>query len=191
VSEGALWLEPRTTGLLVIDAQERLVRAMPPERAEEATRNTVRLLEAARRLGVAVVATEQYPEGLGPTVAPIAEALAAFQPAVTPVAKLEFSAVESSAAAAQLRALGRRRWVVAGMETHVCVYQSVRSLAADGLDVHVVGDACLSRRDENWRLGLELCARAGAVVTSTEVVIFDLLRRAGTDDFRALSKLVR
>ena len=187
----ALELRPSDTGLVVIDAQERLVRVMPDERAEEATRNTVTLLEAARRLGLPVVATEQYPEGLGRTIEPVAAALGRFDPPVTPISKLEFSALGRPEALAAIRAAARRTWIVAGMETHVCVWQTVRGLLQEGREVHVVADACLSRRDENWRLGLDLCARAGAVVTSTEVAVFDLLGRAGTDDFRALSKLVK
>jgi len=186
-----LQLRPADTGLLVIDAQERLIKAMPEARAAEAVRNTVTLLETARRLGVAVVATEQYPEGLGRTVAPIGEALARFEPPCVPIAKLEFSALGCPAARDAIRAAARDTWVVVGMETHVCVWQSVRTLVAEGRSVHVVRDACLSRRDESWQTGLDLCARAGAVVTTTEVVVFDLLGRAGTDDFRALSKLVR
>ena len=186
-----LELEAQQTGLLVIDAQERLVKAMPEARAREATRNTVTLIETARRLGLPVIATEQYPEGLGPTIAPIAEALASLKPAVAAITKLEFSVLGRPEALAAIRAASRRTWLVVGMETHVCVFQSVRGLLAEGRAVHVVADACLSRRDENWKIGLDLCARAGAVVTSTEVALFDLLGRAGTDDFRALSKLVR
>jgi nicotinamidase-related amidase len=186
-----LELTPADTGLLVVDAQERLVKAMPQDRAAIATRNTVTLLETARRLGVAVVATEQYPEGLGRTVAPIAEAFAKLDPACAPIPKLEFSALSSSAGLEAIRKANRRAWIVVGMETHVCVYQSVRALVDEGRAVHVVRDACLSRHEENFQAGLALCARAGAVVTTTEVAMFDLLGRAGTDDFRALSKLVR
>jgi len=191
MTSAELELRAPHTGLVLIDAQERLVKAMPAARAEEATRNTVTLLETARRLGLPVVATEQYPEGLGPTVAPIAEALGRLSPAVTPIAKLEFSALGRPEALAAIRAANRTSWLVVGMETHVCVYQTVRALVTEGRHVHVVADACLSRRDENWRIGLDLCTRAGAIVTSTEVAVFDLLERAGNDDFRALSKLVR
>lgn len=186
-----LELRPADTGLLLIDAQERLVKAMPEARAAETARNTVTLLEAARRLGLAVVATEQYPDGLGRTIAPIAEALGRLEPPCAPISKMEFSALACPAALAAVRQAARRSWLVVGMETHVCVWQSVRALRAEDRVVHVVRDACLSRRDENFQAGLDLCARAGAVITTTEVVVFDLLGRAGTDDFRALSKLVR
>jgi nicotinamidase-related amidase len=77
------------------------------------------------------------------------------------------------------------------METHVCVYQTVRDLVARGAAVHVPADAVISRTRENRAVGLELCTRAGGVVTSTEVVVFDALGKAGTDAFRALSRLVR
>jgi nicotinamidase-related amidase len=80
------------------------------------------------------------------------------------------------------------------METHICVWQTVRGLlgrAGKGASVHVVADACASRSKQSWRVGLGLAERAGAVITTTEVVVFDLLGKAGTDDFKALSKLIR
>lgn len=80
---------------------------------------------------------------------------------------------------------------VTGMETHVCVFQMVRALREDRATVHVVADACSSRTKANWKNGLALCAAAGAIVTNTETAVFDLLGRAGTDDFRALSKLLK
>jgi nicotinamidase-related amidase len=190
-SQGTARLRSTEVALLVIDVQERLTRAMPPARAEGVVKSTVILLEAARRFGMPVVATEQYPEGLGPTVAPVADALARLQPAVSPIPKLEFSALGRAEVQGAVRAAARGTWIVVGLETHVCVWQTVRSLLDDGAAVHVVADASLSRREEDVQIGLELCRRAGAVITSTEVVVFDLLERAGTDDFRALSKLVR
>jgi nicotinamidase-related amidase len=77
------------------------------------------------------------------------------------------------------------------MEAHVCVYQSARGLVDRGYQAHVVADAVSSRTKANWRIGLELAARAGAIITSTEVATFDLLGRAGTEDFKALSKLIK
>ncbi|MBI2897092.1 MAG: isochorismatase family protein [Deltaproteobacteria bacterium] len=186
-----LALTAERSGLLVIDFQERLIRAMPPERAERATRNTLTLLEAARRLRVPVVVSEQYPTGLGPTISPVSTALAAMDPPVLPLTKLHFSAMGDKQIQERVAAMAVDAWIVAGMETHVCVYQTVRDLVGSGSAAHVVADACLSRTEANWERGLDLMTRAGAVVTSTEVVVFDLLKLAGTEDFKALSKLVR
>ena len=104
--------------------------------------------------------------------------------------KLDFSCCETPLFQ-QFLANGRRTFVVCGMETHVCVYQTVRAMVARGLRVHVPGDACVSRTEANWKVGMELMTRAGAVPTSTEAVLFDLVKRAEGENFRALAKLVK
>ncbi len=183
-------LSPASSLLLVVDVQERFAQAMPAEAMDRLVHNTRILLEAARILSVRVVVTEQYPKGLGPTVAPIAEKLAAL--GVTPVSKLDFSALGEAAVARALDAPSRPRAViVAGMESHVCVFQTSRELAHRGYETFVVEDAVASRREENRQAGLALCARAGAVRTVTESVVFDWLGRAEGEAFKAISKLVK
>jgi nicotinamidase-related amidase len=182
-------LDPQTTVVLVVDVQEKLAAAMPPEGLAALVKNVGILIETAKVLGVRVVASEQYPKGLGHTVAPIAEKLAAL--GVSPMSKTAFDACSDLAIARVLSDLGARAVVVAGMEAHVCVFQTARELVKRGYAAHVVSDAVLSRREENRALGLSLCERAGAIVTGTETVAFDLLREAGTDAFKAVSKLVR
>jgi nicotinamidase-related amidase len=183
--------------LLVVDIQERLVPAMAEEIAKRVIKHSAILIDAAARLGLPIVVSQQYPKGLGATVPPIEEALAAAAGAGAALHrfdKLEFSAAASPAFAAlapAFAALRRDQWIVTGMETHVCVYQTVRDLAARGMAVHVVADAVCSRTKANWRIGLDLAARAGAIPTSTEVCVFDLLGRAGTDEFKALSKAIK
>lgn len=180
--------------LLVVDVQERLAMAMPEGMRAECERNLAILLETARQLHLPVVVSEQYPKGLGPTVAPIREALAQPGLAVTRVEKLDFACTDAPEFQPVLeaqRAAGRDQWIVAGMETHICVYQTVRGLAGKGLAVQVPRDAVCSRTPENRALGLQLCERAGALVTATEVVAFDALGRAGSDEFKAISRLVR
>jgi len=105
--------------------------------------------------------------------------------------KLCFSAADAPEFAALTPKLGRDQWIVTGMEAHVCVYQTARDLAARGDQVHVVADAVCSRTQANWRIGLGLVERAGAIVTSTEVCVFDLLGCAGTEEFKALSKAIK
>ena len=182
-------LEPRTSLLLVVDVQERLMAAIPPAAAERAVKNTRMLLAAAQRLGVAVLASEQNPKGLGPTVAPLAEMLRAI--GVEPADKLTFDACGDPHIADGIARHAPRAVVIAGVEAHVCVFQTVRELAHRGLDVRVVADAVASRTEDNRLLGLALCARAGAIPMPAESVVFDWLGRAGTDEFRAVSKLVK
>ncbi|HKQ69172.1 MAG TPA: isochorismatase family protein [Polyangiaceae bacterium] len=182
-------LVPPSTLLLVIDVQEALVYAMPPARMEGVTRAIQVLVAAAARLGAPILWTEQYPKGLKATIAPLAEKLA--EAGARPIEKTSFSACDAPAFVEALEKAAPSAVIVVGMESHVCVYQSVRDLALRGLDVYVASDAVVSRRDEDRAAGLALCERAGAVVTTAETVVFDWLRRAGTDEFRALSKLVR
>jgi nicotinamidase-related amidase len=181
-------LDPSTTVLLVVDVQEKLAAAMPPEMLTTLVKNIGILLDTAKALGVRVVASEQYPKGLGPTMPAIAEKLTAL--GVGPLPKMTFDAGSDLAIA---RALSQRRGavVVMGMESHVCVFQTARELVKRGYATYVVSDAVASRREENRQLGLALAERAGAIVTGTETVVFDLLGEAGTDAFKTVSKLVR
>jgi len=182
-----LELSRGSTGLLVVDFQDKLAAAMPDAVRAAAEHNVETLLLAAEMLGVPVVATEQYPKGLGRTTAilsPIFDRMG-----VRPFEKLVFSAARVPEVAARMSTV--QTWVVVGMETHVCVYQTARELVRQGHGVHVVEDACASRTEDNRRIGLELCRAAGAVGTSTEVVVFDLLGEAGSDAFRALSKRIK
>jgi nicotinamidase-related amidase len=144
------------------------------------------LIKAARRLGLPVVASEQYVKGLGPTVPAIRELLPS-----PPVEKIAFSCANAKEVAERIEATGRRQVICVGMESHVCVFQTVRDLLRKDFQVFVPGDAIVSRTEENRQVGLNLCEKAGAVVTSTETVLFDLLGTAGTPEFKELSPLIR
>jgi len=181
-------LDPTSSLFLLVDIQERLAAAMPPPAMERLTANAALLLEVSRILGVPVLASEQYPKGLGPTIAPLAKKLEAL--GVAPIDKITFDACGEPRLTSAIADRSPRAVIVAGVETHVCVFQTARELARRGLAVHVVADAVASRAEDNRAIGLNLCACAGAVVTSTETVIFDWLGCAGTDTFRAVSKLV-
>jgi nicotinamidase-related amidase len=176
--------------LIVVDIQDRLIPAMPADDVARVLRNSVILIQSAHRLGLPIVVSQQYPKGLGPTVAAIEDALAS-GPAPHRFDKLEFSAAAAPAFAALAPGLARDQWIVCGMETHVCVYQTARDLAARGWATHVCADAVCSRAPANREIGLGLMKRAGAVISSTEVCVFDLLGRAGSDEFRALSKVIK
>lgn len=172
--------------ILVIDVQERLAPAMQPELMGRLVKNLERLGGAQKVLGLPVLVTEQYPKGLGPSIPAVQ---AAFE-GVEPMAKTDFSACGDGAVRRAIEATGKRTVLVAGMETHVCVYQTVRDLVPDH-HVHVLSDAVASRTEENHRIGLGLMEKAGALSSSTEVVLFDMLGCAGTDEFKAISKLVK
>ena len=177
-------LDPASTVFFVVDVQEKLAAAMPDDAREKLVKNTQILLEAAKILGITVMTSEQYPKGLGPTL-----------PALTlpnaPMPKMTFDAISDLAISRALAATHARAVVVVGMETHVCVFQTARSLVKRGYATYVVADAVTSRSKKNRALGLALCERAGAIVAPTETILFDLLERAGTDAFKAISKLVK
>jgi nicotinamidase-related amidase len=183
MSQLASLLSQSDAVLLVVDVQERINSVM----ADQAHLPRIELLvDACTALGVPVVATEQYPKGLGATVASLAGRLPA-----PPVVKDTFSCAREPASRAAITDTGRRQVIVTGIETHVCVLQTVLDLMASGLHVHVPHDAVNSRRpaDRDWALRrMESC---GAVITSTESALFELLERCGTDDFRAISKMVK
>jgi len=191
-TQSPLSLRAASTALLVIDVQERLAGAMPEDAGKSAIARTERLVEGAAIVGLPVLVTEQYPKGLGPTVASVRtkadEAGAAF------LEKIEFDATENEAVRAHLerwRGEGRTAIIIAGMEAHICVYQTARGLASLGFSVHVAYDAVCSREKANVEIARSLYHYAGAWVSSSEVVLFDLVGKAGSDTFKAISKLVR
>ena len=172
------------TALLVLDVQERLAAAMEPEVLSRMLRRLGALIEGARVLGLPIVVTEQYPKGLGRTVASIRDRLGD----VPAVEKIRFSAVDP---AVRERLAGRRHVLVAGMETHVCVYQTVRDLVSEGRQPVLCVDAVLSRHPVDREAGLDLARAAGATLASVEAVLFDLLGAAGTEEFKRISALVK
>jgi nicotinamidase-related amidase len=182
-------LDPKTTAVIIVDIQERLAAAMAPEQLARVERSARILIESARLLGAPVLATEQYPKGLGPTLPTISELLKSVEAPC--FEKLDFSACGASGFAERLTATGAKAAVVLGMETHVCVYQTVRDLVARGLEVYVPVDGVSSRQEDHREVGLALCEKAGATRTTSETVVFDWLAQASGDAFKQVSKLVR
>jgi nicotinamidase-related amidase len=174
-------LDADRTALVVVDLQEGFRKAIPD--FERVAKATATLIEGAEALGVPIVITEQYPKGLGETAPEVAEHL---PDGTEPLEKLVFSAAE-----AEGFDLGDRdQALVCGVETHVCVNQTVLDLLGSGLDVEVAEDAVGSRTEENKRVGLHKMERAGAVLTSVETALFELLGRAGTPEFKRIQKLI-
>jgi nicotinamidase-related amidase len=174
------------TGLIVVDVQEAFRPAI--DGFDGMARGCGILAEGFATLGRPVLASEQYPKGLGRTVPEVAEHL---PDGVEPVEKVRFSACGVEAFDRALQAADCRAWVVCGIESHVCVNQTVHDLLARGYEVHVAADAVASRSPANRALGLEKVERAGARVTSVEMALFEMLEEAGSPEFKAISKLVR
>ncbi len=172
--------------LLVIDVQVKLAAAMAQPAWAQFEKNAQLLVRAAQRLQLPILSTEQYPKGLGPTVPGLRELLKD-----PPMEKLEFSCGASKPIARRILESGRRQVIVLGMEAHVCVFQTVRDLARGEFAVFLPEDAVLSRTEENRRVGLRLCEKSGATLTSAEAVVFDLLGAAGTPEFKELAPLLK
>jgi nicotinamidase-related amidase len=181
------FLERDRAILVVIDVQEKLCVAMDHKVLHRLTRNIGILLETAAELSVPVLVTEQYVKGLGPTLAELKEKAAA----APCYEKMAFSCCGSAEFVEAIKASGRTQVIVTGMETHVCVLQTVIELRDAGFDVHLVKDAVMSRSKQNWQTAVEAMGYMGAVPTSTESAMFQLLKVAGTEEFKKLSKLVR
>lgn len=177
-------LSRQDSRLLIVDVQEKLIPTI--SNADLLVANCTRLVQGAQILEVPVTATEQYSKGLGPTVMSLAHYLP------DRLEKNRFSSAEvlnwGNAAA---EPAGRFRIVVAGIEAHVCVLQTVLDLLAQGFDVHVPADAVSSRSDFNRQIALDRMSSSGAVVTTTESVLFEWCEVAGTDEFKQISQLIR
>jgi nicotinamidase-related amidase len=174
-------LDAHRAALVVVDIQEAFRKAIPS--FDEVARAAATLIDGAEATGVPILVTEQYPKGLGTTAPEVAEHL---PEGTNPIEKLVFSAPEAEG----FDLAGRDQAIVCGIEAHVCVNQTVLDLLDTGVEVHVVEDAVASRTEENRAVGLHKAERAGAVITSVETALFELVGRAGTDEFKQVQKLV-
>jgi nicotinamidase-related amidase len=168
---------PRTA-LIVVDVQEGF-RAY--DTFDDVARSCAKLVEAARVLDVPRIVSEQYPKGLGHTAPEVG---LDGEPVIE---KTVFSAVRAPGFGLN----GRDQVVICGIETHVCVSQTAHDLLTRGVEVHVPADAVGSRHERDYRWGLERLDRAGAVVTTVESVLFELLGRAGTPEFKQVQALIK
>jgi nicotinamidase-related amidase len=176
-------LERDRAALLVIDVQERINSVMADQ--GHLPRIEV-LIEACRGLEVPVLASEQYPQGLGPTVESLASMLQEDLPG-----KLTFSCARDDGLRGAVEESGRTQILVTGIETHVCVLQTAIDLLNAGHDVHVPHDAVSSRRPADKQWALHRMAAAGATITSTESALFELLERCDTADFKTVATLIK
>jgi nicotinamidase-related amidase len=171
--------------LTVIDIQERLLPTI--FEGERVVKNTVKLIKGARVLGIPVLVTEQYKKGLGATTPAIAAEIAGF----AQLEKIAFSACGAAGFEKALKAKKVTDVILCGIEAHVCVSQTCLDLLDKGFRVFVVVDAMSSRTTENHFIAIERMRDAGAVVVSTEMVLFELLEKAGTEEFKQILALVK
>lgn len=176
-------MRSETSSLMIVDVQERLAPVMSDPRRVIA--GCALLMRAARMLKVPVVVSEQYPRGIGATIFDLREWL----PPEGAVTKMHFSAADEPAVVQRLT--GRPQVVVAGIEAHICVSQTALGLRAKGHEVFVVADASASRRVENEQMAWTRLGQAGIPVVSTEMVLFEWLRVAGTPEFKELVALIK
>lgn len=182
------FIQRQETVLVIIDMQERLLPAIPEDRRASVVRNALIAIEAARVLTIPVVVSEQYPKGLGPTIADVRDRLGE---QFAPIEKLAFSCGRSAEFKEALQATGRQDVLLMGVEAHVCVLQTAVDLLNAGYRVFVAADGIASRRLLDYDRAIALLDKSGAIVGTTEMFLFQILERAGTDEFKAISKLVR
>jgi nicotinamidase-related amidase len=176
-------LDRERAALVVVDVQEAFRKALP-ESFDRITGSVAKLVQGADAMGIPIVVTEQYPQGLGSTVPEVADH---FPEGLEPIEKVRFSAAEAEGFDLD----DRDQALVCGIETHVCVNQTVLDLLDEGVEVHVAADAVGSRSEENRELGLHKAEQAGAVLTSVETALFELLRGSDAAEFKQVQALVK
>ena len=180
------WLSAENSALLIIDVQEKLAPAMDQDLYQQLVLHTNLLIEGFKAFDLPIIATEQYPRGLGHTVTELNGAIDQ-----SCVEKVAFSCCGAGNFIEALEKSGAKQVVIVGMETHVCVFQTVIDLLDKGYGVHLVSDAVCSRFKSDYENAISTAARAGAVITTTEMALFQLVKVAGTAEFKTVSKLVR
>ncbi|TDJ54246.1 MAG: hydrolase [Ignavibacteria bacterium] len=173
------------TALLIIDIQERIIRVI--NEYETVVENTIKLIKGFKALGIPIYYTEQYPKGLGPTVESIQNELEGNDA----IQKLSFSCSGAGDLFNELIKNGISQVVVCGVESHVCVQQTVLDLIANDFQVNLAADAVSSRRVKDYEISLSRMRQHGADVTTTEAILFELLNVCGTDVFKQISKIVK
>lgn len=171
--------------LLIVDVQGKLAHLMHEK--ESLFENLQKLIKGVQVLELPILWVEQNPAGLGPTIPEIAGLLTD----VTPISKMSFNSCRNAQFVAALEALNRRQLLIAGIETHICVYQTAANLLDMGYEVQVVADAVSSRKPGNQAIGLQRMRDAGATLTSVETALFELLEVAEGDAFKAILGIVR
>jgi nicotinamidase-related amidase len=180
-----LLLDKERSGMVIVDVQAKLMRVM--RRKETVVENIIKLLNLCGLFSLPVIVTEQYPRMMGSTLPEIKKALPVFEP----LEKMYFNCCAVSDFNDRLRSAALKNIILTGAEAHICILQTCLTLLEQGCNVHVPRDAVDSRTEENWQTGLDMMQRAGAVITSTETIIYQILKRAGTPEFKKMLKMIK
>jgi nicotinamidase-related amidase len=175
------------TLLLVIDIQEKLMKAIPAEPAAKVIRNTDILVRTAAQFNIPVVVSEQYRKGLGQTVPELMELFDESQV----LEKMYFNCMLDEALKEKILSYGKSNIIITGIETHVCVFQTAMSLLDEGKNVILASDAAASRRKHDWRGALDALSSAGALIYPVETIAFIMLEKAGTPEFKQIAPLFK
>ena len=173
------------TTLVIIDIQEKLFRVIHEK--ENLSANTVKLVKGIRSLAIPVILTEQYPDGLGPTLSEISSLI----PEIEPVTKFDFSCCKEESFLSKLDELKRNQIILCGIETHICVYQTAIDLTDMGYEVKIAVDCVSSRTPVNRGNALSRMELEGIMPTSTEMILFELLGTAKNDKFKEISTIIK
>jgi nicotinamidase-related amidase len=173
------------TAALIIDIQERLFPFIFEN--ENLTKNVSKLIGGLKIIGIPIFVTEQYTKGLGPTIEPVATTLGN----LPRIEKMSFSCCDESRVMEGIAVSGRENIIIAGIESHVCILQTVIDLIRNGYHPVVVEDCVSSRNVNDKQMAIARMRREGAVITTVESILFELLRYSGTEQFKGISKLVK
>jgi isochorismate hydrolase len=185
--ESSFQVERKNLMLIIIDIQGALVKAMESDVVNRVIRNGQILIAFAKEMGIPILITEQYPKGLGETIPEIKRDLEG----IVPIEKMNFSCCQLESVKKRLEDSRKKEVILCGIEAHVCVLQTAADLLQQGYGVHVVADAVCSRRKLDWKTGLRWMEKKGAMISTTEIIAFQLLKEAGTNEFKRLSKLLK
>ena len=178
-------LNAQSTALLLIDFQEKLFPVMHDK--DKLLRNVVKLVQGAKVLEIPIVLTEQYPKGLGPTIPEIKSLI----PDIKPVEKVCFNCCDEDLFCSALDGLKRKQVLIAGIEAHICVYQTAIALVGTGYEVQVLGDCVASREPENKVTAVSRMVGEGVGLTTMEMALFELLKEAKGEKFKQISNIVK
>lgn len=178
-------LSKENTALVVVDVQEKLLPYVADK--EKVTENLQMLIRFAYIMGMPIMLTEHYPKGLGRTVPEIKEVLKEYRP----IEKVIFSCFGSEEFKSKLKELGAKRLMLSGIESHICIEQTALDALDAGYEVHVIADAISSRTPRNLEIGVEKTRQFGAVISSTEMAMYEIMERADTREFKEVLKLVK
>lgn len=178
-------LTPENSLLLIIDVQEKLVNALDKNIIVKRVSN---LVKSARLLNLPVVVTEQYPKGLGATVQDVSSE---FPDDTAVFEKTSFNALEADGVLEKIKSYDKKQIVICGIETHICVHQTVAALLREGYEVYVAKDACASRNKYEFKQGIELMASNGAKISCVEIILFEWLKTAKNPNFKEIQALIK